>query len=468
MVTVQENRMSKTISETSSRIKESYRRVQEAARKDNTPYAIDLLLSILELEPELDEQRKELRELQLGQLKKKKPNPMSSVTGMGKLMGVKSAIKKTPEKALPAAEELLKVDPLNSSFLEAYEDAAKASGYPQAAIILYREVLKVDKTNADYWERLGKLYLELGQAHQANEAFVELGELKPNDQQVIKWIKDTSAMDSMTKGGWEQEGDFRNKLKDESEASELEQAGRSQQSMGDMDRLIVTQRKRLEAEPDNLNLYRPLADSLVKAGQLQEGLDVLYQADEKANHADPMIQRAISDTTVKIYDHNIKVLTEEGDLDAAKDQENEKQAFLLEDIADKVKRYPNDLSFKFDFGELLFQQGKMDEAIAQFQQAQRNPKRRVDALYLMGRCFKEKGQYDIAASQLQKASEEVPTMDEQKMGILYELGEVLEAQGELDDALTHFKQIYAVDIGYKDVAKKIEAGYARNKKKKEE
>lgn len=275
-------------------------------------------------------------------------------------------------------------------------------------------------------------------------------------------------MDSMTKGGWEQEGDFRNKLKNESEATELEQEGRSQQSTNDMDRLIATQRKRLEAEPDNLNLYRPLADSLVKSGQLQEGLDVLYQADEAANSADPMIQRAISDTTVKIYDHNIKVLTEEGDLEGAKEQENEKNAFLLEDIADKVKRYPNDLAFKFDYGELLFDLGKMDEAIAQFQQAQRNPKRRVDALYLMGRCFKAKGQYDIAASQLEKASEEVPTMDGQKMGILYELGEVLEAQGDLDTALKHFKQIYAVDIGYKDVANKIEAGYARKKKKEED
>jgi tetratricopeptide (TPR) repeat protein len=459
--------MPKTLAETSSRIKESYRRVQEAIRKNNVPYAIDLLLSILEMEPALDEQRKELRRLQMGQLKKKKANPMSSVTGMGKQMKVKSAIKKSPEKALPAAEELLKVDPLNPSFLDTYEEAAKAANYPQAAAILFSEVLKIDKKNADLWEKLGKLYLEMGEAHNANEAFIRLGDLKPNDQEVIKWIKDTSAMDSMTKGGWEQEGDFRNKLKNEDEAAELEQAGRAQQKLSDIDRLIATQRQRLEAEPENLNLYRPLADSLVKAGHLQEGLDILYQADEKANQADPMIQRSISETTVKIYDHNIKVLKEEGDLEGVEAQKAEKNKFMLEDIADKVKRYPNDLAFKFDYGELLFAQGKMDEAIGQFQQAQRNPKRRVEALYLMGRCFKEKGQYDIAASQLQKASEEVPTMDEKKMGILYELGEVLEAQGDFETALSHFKQIYAVDIGYKDVAKKIEAGYARTKKKEE-
>lgn len=456
--------MSKSLSDTSARIKDSYRRVQEAIRKNNAPYAVDLLMTILEMEPELDDLRKELRSLQISQLDSKKANPLSSMSGMGKLRAVKTAIKKTPEKALAAAEELLKVDPFNPSFHEAYEEAAKAQDYPMAAVILYEEILKADRKNEDLLEKLGKIYMELGQAHHAKETFEKLGELRPQDQKVIKWIKDSSAMDSMTKGGWEEEGDFRNKLKDEEEAAALEQEGRSQQKLSDMDKLIASQRKRLEAEPENLNLYRPLADSLVKSGQLAEGLEVLYEADERANSADPMIQRAISDTTVKIYDHNIKVLTEEGDTEGAAEQEQEKQEFLLEDIGDKVKRYPNDLGFKFDYGELLFERGMMDEAIAQFQQAQRNPKRRIDALYLMGRCFKAKGQYDIAASQLEKASEELPTMDNTKMGILYELGEVLELQGDFDAALVHFKQIYAVDIGYREVSAKIEAGYARAKK----
>ena len=455
--------MPKTISDTSPRVKDSYRRVQEAIRKNNTPYAIDLLGAILEMEPQLDDQRKELHSLVIGLVENKKANPLSSMSGMGKVRAVKTAIKKSPESALKAAEELIQVDPFNASFHDAYEEAAKAQNYPMAAIILYQEVLKADRKNEELLEKLGKLYLEMGQAHHAKETFEKLGELRPNDQKVIKWIKDTSAMDSMTKGGWEEEGDFRNKLKDGEEAAALEQEGRSQQKLSDMDKLIASQRKRLEQEPENLNLYRPLADSLVKSGQLAEGLEVLYEADERANSADPMIQRAISETTVKIYDHNIKVLLEEGDPEGAKEQEQEKQEFLLEDIGDKVKRYPNDLGFKFDYGELLFERGMMDEAIAQFQQAQRNPKRRIDALYLMGRCFKAKGQFDIAASQLEKAAEEVPTMDGTKMGILYELGEVLEQQGDFETALTYFKQIYAVDIGYREVSAKIEAGYARAK-----
>jgi tetratricopeptide (TPR) repeat protein len=455
--------MSKPLSEASPRIRESYRRAQEARRKNNPEYAIELLRSILDMDPALDELRRELRDIQLSGLKRTKPDPMASVKGMGKSMAVKGAIKKDPAKALSKAEELLEVDLINPAFLELYCEAAKAAGAPSAAVVTLEEVLKIDKKNEELLERLGKLHLEMGNAKSARATFERLGTLRPDDQTVIKWIKDTSAMDSMTQGGWDKEGDFRGKLKSEDEAAELEQAGRSQQGSNDLERMIQKQRQKLEAEPDNLNLYRPLADSLAKNGDLAEALEVLEQADEKANHADPMIQRAISDITVQIYDHNIEVLTEEGDEAGVQEQREEKEAFLLEDAQDKVKRYPNDLGFKFDYGRLLYNRGDLDEAIGQFQQAQRNPQRRIDALYLMGSCFKAKGQFDIAADQLQRAAEELPSLDGQKIAILYELGEVLEAQGAWDDALKYFKQIYAVDIGYKEVAAKIEAGYQKKK-----
>ncbi len=455
--------MAKTLSQTSPRIRDSYKRVQDALRKDNEDYAIELLLSILAMEPEVDDLRRELRQIQLGKLKKKKADPLSSMKGMGKSMAVKSAIKKEPATALIKAEELLAIDPLNSAFQNQYLEAARAADYLQAAAITMEEILKIDSKNDTLMETLGKTWVEAGNPHKARTVFERLGELRPGDQVVIKWIKDTAAMDSMTKGGWEEEGDFRGKLKSEEEAAELEQAQRSQQGGGDLDRMIANQRRKLEAEPENLNLYRPLADSLAKNGELAEALEVLQMADEKANSADPMIQRAISEVTVNIYDHNIAVLTEEGDADGAREQQEEKDAFLLEDAAEKVQRYPNDLGFKFDYGRLLHERGELDAAIGQFQQAQRNPQRRIDSLYLMGSCFKAKGQYDIAAAQLQKAAEELPSMDGQKIAILYELGEVLELQGELEKALEFFKQIYAVDIGYKDVAKKIEAGYAKKK-----
>jgi len=460
--------MSKTLQQVSPRIRESYKRAQEALQKNNLDYAVDLFLTVLAAEPDLHEVRTELREVQLQAVKGKKIHPMmSGLAGLGKKMAVRKAIKNDPANALTLAEDLLKVDVKNAAFLDVYVEAAKASNCPGAAAVTLAAVLKADRKNDKLMEKLGHVYIALGDSHRARETFERLGELRPGDQTVIKWIKDTSAMDTMNKGNWEAEGDFRGKLKNESESAALEQSSRAQLVGGDLLRMIETQRRKLEQEPDNLNLYRPLADSLAKAEQFDEALEVLVKADEKAHHADPMIQRAISSVTVMIYDHNIKILRSQGDEEGARAQDAEKQTFLLDDAADKVARYPNDLGFKFDYGQLLFKTGELDKAIAQFQQAQRNPQRRIDALYLMGSCFKAKGQLDIAASQLGKAAEELSTFDEKKMGILYELAEVLEEQDKIEKALEYYKQIYAVDIGYRDVARKIEQGYQRAKAKEQ-
>jgi len=62
----------------------------------------------------------------------------------------------------------------------------------------------------------------------------------------------------------------------------------------------------------------------------------------------------------------------------------------------------------------------------------------------------------MAAEQLQTALSEMPIMNENKKDVLYELGQVHEAIGNDAEALTFYKQIYQVEIGYKDVAERVE------------
>jgi tetratricopeptide (TPR) repeat protein len=47
-------------------------------------------------------------------------------------------------------------------------------------------------------------------------------------------------------------------------------------------------------------------------------------------------------------------------------------------------------------------------------------------------------------------------MDDKKMETFYELGDLYERQGNFPEALKYFKDIYARDIGYKDVAQKVQ------------
>lgn len=137
-----------------------------------------------------------------------------------------------------------------------------------------------------------------------------------------------------------------------------------------------------------------------------------------------------------------------------------KQAFLLTECKQRADRYPSDLQIRFELGQLYFEAGKLTEAIQEFQKAQNNPHRRIQALGYLGQCFAARKIYDLAARTLQRAIEEKQVFDDEKKDLVYSLGSVLEKMGKAEEAVGQFKLIYEMDIGYKDVAAKVDAYYA--------
>ena len=67
---------------------------------------------------------------------------------------------------------------------------------------------------------------------------------------------------------------------------------------------------------------------------------------------------------------------------------------------------------------------------------------------------------DLAVKKLEQALAEKLVFDEEKMEIAYALGSVLEKMGKKEEAIEQLKLIYEMDIGYKDVAAKVDAFYA--------
>jgi len=126
-----------------------------------------------------------------------------------------------------------------------------------------------------------------------------------------------------------------------------------------------------------------------------------------------------------------------------------------------VKRYPNDLQFRYELGYQYYLRENYNEAIEEFQLAQRNPQRRTLALYYLALCFAQKGQDDIAFEQLQKAAAELTLMDDTKKDVVYQIGLLAEKMGRKDEAIAFFKEIYSVDIKYRDIAQRIESAYQK-------
>jgi len=124
-------------------------------------------------------------------------------------------------------------------------------------------------------------------------------------------------------------------------------------------------------------------------------------------------------------------------------------------VAENVEA--EDYEAHYDLGVAYKEMGLIDEAIAQFQKALRDPNQRVRSYEALGQCFVEKEQYPIAAALLQRAIEVPGTDDQQLVGVLYLLGFATEHLGRPAEALPYYLRVFAVDIEFRDVAERVAA-----------
>jgi tetratricopeptide (TPR) repeat protein len=123
----------------------------------------------------------------------------------------------------------------------------------------------------------------------------------------------------------------------------------------------------------------------------------------------------------------------------------------------ETRLQPDDFQAHYDLGIAFREMGLMDEAIAQFQKALRAPGgSRLKAAEQLGIAFYEQGQLGIAEVVLRRAINGTEGAEEEKLGVLYWLGRVLESQGKTADALPLYEQAAALDILFLDVRERVQ------------
>ncbi|MBQ7252475.1 MAG: hypothetical protein IJS32_07730 [Kiritimatiellae bacterium] len=439
------------------KLKESFDKGSVALDRGNIDYATNFFSQVLAMEPRCLAARKNLRFVQVKRALAKKPS-LSSVKGAFTLMGGQGKLGKDPKAALAAAEKLMELDPTNLSFLKFYVDAANGADLPEAAVMTLELARAALPKDVDFLNLLAQVYIANGNPGAAKECYAAVCKLRPNDQAAIKRLKDAAALDTMKAGNWEDtKSDYRTKLKDQKVAARLEQEHRTVQGSGDVNALIAARLADIEREPLNMNFRRALADLYLKAARFDDALSALDEAEKAAGRTDPQIEKMKSAIKVKKFDSQIAAAAdaEKAALEEAKAQ------FIFEDALDMAKRYPNDLQCRYELGVQYFSRGQFTEAIEEFQLSQRNPQRRIRSLYYLARCFTQMGQIDLGFDQLKKAKGELTSMDDDKKDIVYEMGLLAEQMGRTDEAVGYYKEIYEVDITYRDVAKKIQAAYSK-------
>lgn len=451
------------------RLRKQVEKARDSLKRGNFTLAIDICLGILAKTPGYLEAREVLRTAQKAGAAGKKFS-LGGLLGMPLAKVAALTAKKDPAKAMLQAEKLITQNPANAAAYQLLGQAADACDLPHTAAFAFESVREINPGDIASLKILADLYIRLEKIEEAIRLCDTILRKSPGDGEAQDLVKRASVAQSMRKGKWEEEGDFRSKLKDADEAVKLEQASRSITDEENLANLIEETLAKHAEEPENLNHYRQLTTYYSRLGNHDEAISWVQKARKiPAGASDVSLERMEAKLRKDQIEARIKEKQDALDKDpdnAALSEEleqmrTERQEYLLTQARDMVERYPNDYGARFQLGELLFEDGKSDEAIQQLQIAVRNPKVRIAGLGLLGRAYKQKKFFDMAAEQFNTAKRESSGMNEVKKEIIYELAQCYEAMGKEDEAIQEYKEIYSNDIGFRDVAAKIDAFYAK-------
>lgn len=440
-----------------------------ALKKRNYDYAIELYQQGLQIDPDRFEERKRLRQAQILKVQEKGGNTQGGA-GVKFKNGFlianirKLGVQKKYEEQIIEIEKFLCVAPQSSSELFLLAEAFVATERNDSAKQAFSEVTESDSSNAEAWKALGRLHEQDKDLEEAIECWEHVRHIAPHDGEAGKAIRNLSAAQMMAQteerkkeGG----GSFRDLLKDEDESKKLEQAASIIRTAADARSAIDVAREKAEADPENSRLWRDLGDMHSKARDY-EGARTCYEKAREVNPQDLYAADKLGGLHETIFVDKIETLRrkfKEGDAAAGEElrkSEAEYNEFMLAESARRVADHPTDFGLKFKYGELLTNAERWDEAIAQFQNARKDPKFVTASTYQIGKSFFHKDLFDLAIREYGAALEQITEVDSDlAKSVRYDLAMAHDKKGESEKALEFLEEIMSVDISFRDVSQKV-------------
>lgn len=455
-----------------------YARVEEAHKKKNFDFAIELLKNqILKFNPNDVKARQLLRGTVLKKFEGTTPNKVTALT-KGLLPLIKMLLGKMLKKwemVVDEAENYLQYDPKNTLVLYALGEACKQAKYLDAAFSVFDNILAFDPNNARALKALGTMCLERREGldpktqkeeitkalQEAKKYFERAATLSPGDIESPKKAKDISAQ--LTSLIYEDAKSSRDLIKDQDKAKELEKDKSVLRTEQDVIEAIESVKKKLVDDPQNKKELRRLGDLYQKSAHWDEAI----QTFETVLQLDPTsfdIKCRIGECKIAKIEQKVQELQEKfkkNPQDARCKQELQKiqqakNELEIQEYDVQVKAQPTNHELRFKLAVALFQGGRFDDSIANFQHAIKDPKYKIQAYNYMGQAFNKKQDYDLAIEQFKTIMPLVSNKEStQYREVLYNLGLAYEAAKKYPDAIETYMNIYRADIGFRDIQARI-------------
>lgn len=441
-----------------------FERARQVAATDNFDYAIEMYLEGLRCAPDaLEQGHIGLYELALSRQAKGGRKP-SIAEKIRYLRG------KTPLEKMLNAEYLFAKGPSHLPYAEVMLKAAVAGDYKKTAKwiadLIFQTNKVIEKPSLQTYILLKDSYEAIGQLERAVVACQFALGLKPDDGELADEYQRLSAEFTVSKGKYDIEGDFRQSIKDRETQEKLQ----SQESVVKTEdyRLSAVKitRKAMEQEPNlphNIfNLAKALSDLETDEAD-NEAIELLEDACRRKS--DFSFAQQAGQTRIKQLKRKIKqtqaALEADPDNEQARSGTAELSAQLngveLEHYRLCVANYPTDLRAEYEYGVRLLRNKQYNEAIPLLQEAQKDPRHKIDAMNQIGLCFFHKGWFADAIDVFGRVIDSYEIKDDDTSKELrYNLGRSYEEQGNTEKALEIYRKIAQLDFAYKDVSQRVD------------
>jgi len=279
--------------------------------------------------------------------------------------------------------------------------------------------------------------------------------IDPRDQESLKRRKDLAAEGALRSTGIEQAKSSRELIKDKEQQRQLERQDRLQMDATEVASELEQLEAKLGGSPDDLNLLKRVARLRELQQDVQGALDCIERACA-VNPTDADLQDQAGDLRLRLQEQMVQKARKRGDEAAAARASKLLEEARVAEFRRRTQRNPADLDLRHRLGAALLEVGDVDGSIAELQQAVKDPRRRTEAHFLLGRAFQRKELPEMALGQYEKvlaAAGDSPMAKDAR----YELGNIHLALGRRDAAMEQFARIMEQDIGFRDVAQKVAA-----------
>lgn len=329
-----------------------------------------------------------------------------------------------------------------------------------------------DKPSKKLLLRAKTLFVEVNSWEEARLCIEEALKIDPSDIQLDREFKQILANRAIVASGFDRvdggTGNFRDNVRDLDKQRAMEEADALTGSAGSEDRNLARTKAEYDANPtvpDNIQKY---CTSLRRMGT-PEHEATAYRTYLAAYETLKEYRFRMAAGDIKLM-RAVRQLTAVEDVAKAAPLDEAAQANLARvrkavldlqanEFRERATNYPTDRAIKAELGRILFELGQYEDAMGCLQIAKEEPKMRVSAAHMLGRCFAVSGWHAEAIGEFKDALAAMDiTQTEREQHIKYDMMLSLielarsERSGQhARDAADICSIILRKDISYRDI-----------------